>query len=215
MKTKILQVLKQRYSNLGVSEKAFDGVADLLSKTITDESKIEEGVGYAEAFLKAYQSDLDKERGSASQLRKELDDMKRKTEEPKREEPAPPSDTNGEILKQVLEKLNAQGEQLRVLRGEKLHDSKLEQINALLGEKKIPTSFSGMALSGRTFDEGTNVEDLVSNIEEGYKKFQEEVANETFKGGAKPDAGGGSAGDELDALVTQVKEGTQAILNQK
>ena len=215
MKTKILQVLKQKYSNLGVSDKAFDGVADLLSKTITDESKIEEGVGYAEAFLKAYQSDLDKERGSASQLRKELDEMKRKTEEPKREEPAPPSDPSGEILKQVLEKLDAQGKQLRELRGEKLHDSKLEQINALLGEKKIPTSFSGMALSGRTFDESTNIEELVSNIEEGYKKFQEEVANETFKGGAKPDAGGGSAGDELDALVTQVKEGTQAILNQK
>lgn len=215
MKTKILQVLKQRYSNLGVSEKAFDGVADLLSKTITDESKIEEFVGYAESFLKSYQSDLDKERGSASQLRKELDEMKRKTEEPKREEPAPPSDTNGEILKQVLEKLNAQGEQLRVLRGEKLHDSKLEQINAQLVGKNIPTSFSGVALYGRTFDDSTNVEELVSSIEEGYKKFQEEVANETFKGGAKPDAGGGSAGDELDALVTQVKEGTQAILNQK
>nr|DAU00412.1 MAG TPA: hypothetical protein [Caudoviricetes sp.] len=215
MKAKILQALKQRYSNLGVGEKAFDGVADLLSKTITDESKIEEFVGYAESFLKSYQSDLDKERGAASQLRKELDEMKRKKEDPKPEEPAPPSDPNGEILKQVLEKLDAQGKQLRELRGERSHEVKLEQINALLGEKKIPTSFSGMALSGRTFDEGTNVEELVSNIEEGYKKFQEEVANEKFKDGVKPDAGGGGASDELDAIVTQVKEGTQSILNQK
>nr|DAT23055.1 MAG TPA: hypothetical protein [Caudoviricetes sp.] len=216
MKTKILQALKQRYSNLGVGEKAFDGVADLLSKTITEEGKIEEGVGYAEAFLKAYQSDLDKERGSASQLRKELEELKKpKKEEPKKEDPMTPSDPSGEILKQVLEKLDAQGEQLRVLRGEKLHEGKLSQINALLTEKKVPTSFSVMALSGRTFDEGTNIEELVSNIEEGYKKFQEEVANETFKGGAKPDSGGGGTGDELDAIITQTKEGTKSILNEK
>ncbi|EKY02121.1 hypothetical protein HMPREF9134_00507 [Porphyromonas catoniae F0037] len=214
MKTKILQTLKQRYSNLGVSEKAFDGVADLLSKTITEESKIEEGVGYAEAFLKAYQSDLDKERGSASQLRKELEELKK----PKKEEtntPTPPSDPNGEILKQVLETLQAQGKEIQALRGERSHEGKLSQINALLAEKKVPTSFSVMALSGRTFDEGTNIEELVSNIEEGYKKFQEEVANETFKGGAKPDSGGGGTGDELDAIITQTKEGTKSILNEK
>ena len=214
MKTKILQTLKQRYSNLGVSEKAFDGVADLLSKTITEESKIEEGVGYAEAFLKAYQSDLDKERGSSSQLRKELEELRK----PKKEEtntPTPPSDPNGEILKQVLETLQAQGKEIQALRGERSHEGKLSQINALLAEKKVPTSFSVMALSGRTFDEGTNIEELVSNIEEGYKKFQEEVANETFKGGAKPDSGGGGTGDELDAIITQTKEGTKSILNEK
>ena len=55
MKTKILSKLKTKYSNLGFGEKAFDGVADYLSKTVTEESQIEAAIAGVEPLLKAFQ----------------------------------------------------------------------------------------------------------------------------------------------------------------
>lgn len=217
MKTKILQQLKQRYSNLGVSEKAFDGVADFLSKTITEEERIAESVAGAEAFLKAYQSDVDKERTSASALRKELEALKKEAQ-PKPTD-TKPSDNQGneptEREKALLERMDALQSQLGQLVGQRSHEGKMAQITALLGEKKIPESFYTMALSGRTFGEDTNVGELVANIEQGYTKFQDEIANNRFAGAGKPEAGEPSTDDVMASIVKQVNEGTEAILNEK
>ena len=217
MKTKILQQLKQRYSNLGVSEKAFDGVADFLSKTITEEERIAESVAGAESFLKAYQSDVDKERTSASALRKELEALKKEAQ-PKPTDPKP-SDNQGneptEREKKMMQQLEAQQKQIELILGQRSHEGKLAQITALLGEKNIPESFYTMALSGRTFSEDTNVGELVANIEQGYTKFQDESANDRFKGGGKPEAGEPSNDDVMASIVKQVNEGTEAILNEK
>lgn len=217
MKTKILQQLKQRYSNLGVSDKAFDGVADFLSKTITEEERIAESVAGAESFLKAYQSDVDKERTSASALRKELEALKKETQ-PKSTDPKP-NDNQGneptEREKQMMQQLEAQQKQIELILGQRSHEGKLAQITALLGEKNIPESFYTMALSGRTFGEDTNVSELVANIEQGYTKFQDESANDRFKGGGKPEAGEQSDDDVMASIVKQVNEGTEAILNEK
>ena len=217
MKTKILQQLKQRYSNLGVSDKAFDGVAEFLSKTITEEERIAESVAGAEAFLKAYQSDVDKERTSASTLRKELEALKKETQ-PKPTDPKP-NDNQGneptEREKKMMQQLEAQQKQIELILGQRSHEGKLAQITALLGEKNIPESFYTMALSGRTFGEDTNVGELVANIEQGYTKFQDESANDRFKGGGKPEAGEQSGDDVMASIVKQVNEGTEAILNEK
>nr|DAY01228.1 MAG TPA: hypothetical protein [Caudoviricetes sp.] len=217
MKTKILQQLKQRYSNLGVSEKAFDGVADFLSKTITEEERIAESVAGAESFLKAYQSDVDKERTSASALRKELEALKKETQ-PKPTDPKP-SDNQGneptEREKKMMQQLEAQQKQIELILGQRSHEGKLAQITALLGEKNIPESFYTMALSGRTFGEDTNVGELVANIEQGYTKFQDESANDRFRGAGKPEAGEPSNDDVMASIVKQVNEGTEAILNEK
>lgn len=217
MKTKILQQLKQRYSNLGVSEKAFDGVADFLSKTITEEERIAESVAGAESFLKAYQSDVDKERTSASALRKELEALKKEAQ-PKPTDPKP-SDNQGneptEREKKMMQQLEAQQKQIELILGQRSHEGKLAQITSLLGEKNIPESFYTMALSGRTFGEDTNVGELVANIEQGYTKFQDEIANNRFGGAGKPEAGDPSNDDVMASIVKQVNEGTEAILNEK
>lgn len=217
MKTKILQQLKQRYSNLGVSDKAFDGVAEFLSKTITEEERIAESVAGAESFLKAYQSDVDKERTSASALRKELEALKKETQ-PKPTDPKP-SDNQGdeptEREKKMMQQLEAQQKQIELILGQRSHEGKLAQITALLGEKNIPESFYTMALSGRTFGEDTNVGELVANIEQGYTKFQDESANSRFGGAGKPEASEQSDDDVMASIVKQVNEGTEAILNEK
>ena len=80
MKEKILVALKTKYKTFGFGEKAFDGVADYLSKTVTDESQIETAIGGVEGLLKAFQGDIDTVRNAKSGLQKELDELKKKIE---------------------------------------------------------------------------------------------------------------------------------------
>ena len=91
MKTKILSKLKTKYSNLGFGEKAFDGVADYLSKTVTEESQIEAAIAGVEPLLKAFQGDVDKIRTEKSELQKQYDELKAKQDKggdpEKKEEP--------------------------------------------------------------------------------------------------------------------------------
>lgn len=81
MKEKILVALKTKYKTFGFGEKAFDGVADYLSKTVTDESQIETAIGGVEGLLKAFQGDIDTVRNAKSGLQKELDELKKKIED--------------------------------------------------------------------------------------------------------------------------------------
>lgn len=82
MKEKILNALKTKYSNLGLSEKAFDGVAEFYSKTITDESKIEEVVTGAQSMLTVMQGEADRVRGEGqstkAELEKQINDLNEK-----------------------------------------------------------------------------------------------------------------------------------------
>lgn len=75
MKEKIIAGLKTKYSNLGFGQKAFDGVADYLSKTVTDEKQIEPAIGGVESLLKAFQSDIDKVRTEKTTLQSKLDEL--------------------------------------------------------------------------------------------------------------------------------------------
>lgn len=94
MKTKILNALKTNYATLGLGEKAFDGVASFLVKTVTEESQIEEAVKADEvkALLKGFQGETDSLRGKAAQLQKDFDAYrnlhKDKDDDPKDEGPA-------------------------------------------------------------------------------------------------------------------------------
>ena len=74
MKEKIIKELKTRYSNFGLSEKALDGVAAFLEKTIEKEEDISSKCGedHIPVLLKAWQSDLDTLRNENSDLKKRL-----------------------------------------------------------------------------------------------------------------------------------------------
>ena len=47
MKENILKQLKTKYKDLGLSQSALNGVAELLSKTVKEESEIEAAVSIA------------------------------------------------------------------------------------------------------------------------------------------------------------------------
>lgn len=84
MKGKILVALKTKYKTFGFGEKAFDGVADYLSKTITEESQIETAISGVEGLLKAFQGEVDFVRNEKSGLQKQIDELKTNTRENRR-----------------------------------------------------------------------------------------------------------------------------------
>lgn len=86
MKEKIMTALKTKYSNLGFSAKALDGVASVLEKTVTDESQIETAVSGVEPLLKVFQAESDRARTEYNALKGEFEALKEK---------ATPSPANG------------------------------------------------------------------------------------------------------------------------
>ncbi|WP_349932094.1 hypothetical protein [Bacteroides faecis] len=82
MKEKILVALKTKYKTFGFGDKAFDGVADYLSKTVTEESQIETATSGVEGLLKAFQGDIDTVRNEKTGLQKQLDELRKKIENP-------------------------------------------------------------------------------------------------------------------------------------
>lgn len=78
MKQKILEALKTKYAKLGFGQKAFDGVADYLSKTVTKEEEIETAIAGVEGLLKAFQSDADKTRTEKSEAERKIAELEAK-----------------------------------------------------------------------------------------------------------------------------------------
>jgi len=97
MKTKILNALKTEYSKLGLGDKAFDGVASFLEKTITDENDIItsiKGDGVV-ALLKSIQGESDSLRNARVKAERDLEDYKKShpdstPKEPEQKEPEKP-----------------------------------------------------------------------------------------------------------------------------
>ena len=210
MKAKILDALKTKYSSSGLSSNAFDGVAEVISKTITEESQIDAAIDSVEPFVKAYQSDVDKERSASAKLKKELEDAK-KQPEPKKETQAVEEPETPPYMAKLLERLDNQDRLLQQMAGEKVHTSKLEQINSMLKEKNVPETFSSPALHGRTFGEDFNVEELVSSIEAGYNAHRDAMANESFAGGKAPEKGSGGNESPLDSIVDMINQETEKL----
>ena len=78
MKQKIIAALKTRYKNIGLGEKAFDGVAAFLEKTVTKEEDIEAAVAGDDvaALVRAIQGDQDSLRARNTELQRSLDELR-------------------------------------------------------------------------------------------------------------------------------------------
>lgn len=106
MKQKIIAALKTRYKNIGLGEKAFDGVAAFLEKTVTKEEDIEAAVAGDDvaALVRAIQGDQDSLRARNTELQRSLDELRvagsGKTD-PKPGEGSKDSDTLGKLLKRI------------------------------------------------------------------------------------------------------------------
>jgi hypothetical protein len=75
MKKKILEALKNKYKNLGLGDKAFDGVATYIEPSVKEDTDIETAIAGVEVLLKAFQGEVDKLRTEKTAAEKSAADL--------------------------------------------------------------------------------------------------------------------------------------------
>jgi hypothetical protein len=184
MKTKILNALKTEYAKMGLGDKAFDGVASFLVKTITKEEDID-GVIKSEDtrnLLKAFQGESDSLRNRAAQLQKDLDAYKQShpDKDPDEGKKDPPEEGKGN--KDLLDKLEALTRRLDERDAKDREAATIASVKASVRES-CPDE-RALKLTEKLF----SVKDGESN-EDAAKRFKDEYdanVKEYFGGGIAP-----------------------------
>jgi len=203
MKAKILNALKTKYANLGLGDKAFDGVASFLEKTITKEEEIE-GVITREdtaTLLKSIQGETDSLRTKHAQAVKDFEDYKKlhPDTKPDKDKDKDKDDPNEPEWAKELRKQN---EAILAAQAKREKDEKdattLASVKSAL-EKAGCTNAGilNLTLKGFALKENEKEEDAVKRVTEEYNAN----IKATFGEGVVPPAGGGT--QTLDAKAAR------------
>lgn len=201
MKGKILNALKTKYSNLGFGDKAFDGVASYLSGSVTEESQIETAIAGVESLLKSFQGEADKVRGEKSNLQKELDELKKKSETKPNETT---KDEEPEWAKKLRESFEGVTTKVAQFEQQTAAEKRNTEIIAKAKEYGIPENF----ISRLNISQDANLDDYM-------KEVKQEFANIGFEGVKSPDAGGGDQKTDSEEIAAAIAKGTKEIVEQK
>lgn len=205
MKGKILVALKTKYKTFGFGDKAFDGVADYLSKTVTEESQIETAISGVEGLLKAFQGDIDTVRNEKSGLQKQLDELKTKIENPN---PNPKLEEKKDDVPAWAQALIDSNKSLltevSTLKQEKLQATRQEQIMAKAKEYGIPKNYAKRCAIKDDED-----------LDVYFKDLKQEFANDGFEGVTPPESAETKIEKENESIASLINEGTKTIVESK
>ena len=207
MKGKILVALKTKYKTFGFGDKAFDGVADYLSKTVTEESQIETAISGVEGLLKAFQGDIDTVRNEKSGLQKQLDELKNKIENPNPNPNPKPEDKKDDVpawAQALIDSNKNLSTELSALKQEKLQATRQEQIMAKAKEYGIPETFAKRYAIPDDAD-----------LDTFFKDAKQELANIGFSGVNPPESAETKIEKENESIAGMISEGTKTIVESK
>lgn len=208
MQTKYLSALKTKYASFGLSKEALDRVALQRVKTIANESEIDSDVANAETMLlimKEIQGSADSQRNRASQIQKELDDLKKTlpSNEPPQNEPDNALAAEIKALKEIVSGFQAEVEASK----KKAHsDAILAEVHEKMKSKGCTNDFIRTStLSGVTIGES----DTADSIADKYKSLYDENCKKVFGAGYVPPKGNNvNEGGEVNyaAMVEGLKQ---------
>lgn len=207
MKEKILVALKTKYKTFGFGDKAFDGVADYLSKTVAEESQIETAISGVEGLLKAFQGDIDTVRNEKSGLQKQLDELKTKIENPNpnpNPNPEDKADMATIIANAVSAAVKPLSDELAQFKAEKSQATRQEQIMAKAKEYGIPETFAKRYAIPDDAD-----------LDTYFKDVKQEFANIGFSGVNPPESAEVKIEKEAESIANMISEGTKTIVESK
>lgn len=203
MKENIKNALKTNYANLGLSDKAFDGVASFLAKTITKEEEID-GVIKSEdtkSLLKAFQGESDSLRNRAAQLEKDFNAYK-EAHPDKSGSPAPePSKKEPEEEPAWAKKLREQNE--KILARQAADDAARalkDNLSAVEGKLKSAGCTNPGILKGVLKGFSLEKEETVDQAAARLKAEYDASYKETFGAGPVPPVGMPAFGDAKTAV---------------
>lgn len=212
MKQKILEALKTKYAKLGFGQKAFDGVADYLSKTVTKEEDIETAIAGVEGLLKAFQSDADKTRTEKSEAERKLAELEAKVKAlggapDDKDEPDNKGGDDKDVpawAKALVDANKALTERLNKLDVERTATTRKKQLSEIIG--KLPES---LRKGYERIAVDTMTEDEFNALKEETGKEVEAIASEMKSKGAVFGRPGARAGNQRNDTLT--KEQLEAI----
>lgn len=205
MKEKILEALKTKYSHLGFGQKAFDGVAAYLEKTVADESQLETVIAGVEPLLKAFQSDIDKMRTEKSALQLQVEELK------KQQAAGGGGQDNREPEKMAFDPEAFKAELLKTFREEQAaamqQAQQVAQRNAAIVSKAkefgIPEKFAVKLSIAQDAD-----------LDEYFKSVKQDMADAGFEFSEPPTQGGGMSDNGSD-IAKLIGKGTEQIVKSK
>lgn len=209
MKEKITTALKTKYTNLGFGPKAFDGVADYLSKTVTEESQIETAIAGVEPLLKAFQSDTDKVRTEKSELQRQLDEVRKAAPVPgggqSKIEPEgfDAESFKKQLLEEIKQTFNPIQERVQGFEAAQAAAKRSADIAAKAKEYGIP----------ETIVAKLNIAED-ANLDEYMKGMKQDFVNVGLEFSEPPAIGGGLAPEGSD-IASLIATGTKQIVEQK
>lgn len=209
MKEKILSALKNKFKNLGFGERAFDGVADYLAQTVTEETEIDNALSGVEPLLKAFQGDIDKR---VNTYKSELEKLKSKgnpNQERGADDPGEPeNDKTHPEIKSLMNMVSQLTGAVQGLVEKDKHNTLQQKWNEAVKEKGIKNQKlieKWMPQKEEDFDTA------LSDLESFHKDFAVEDANGRSPG--KPAGSGGvPAGSKKgEALLDKWVESTKPL----
>ena len=200
MKEQIKNALKTEYAKMGLGDKAFDGVASFLVKTINQAEEID-GVIKSEdtkSLLKAFQGESDSLRNRAAQLEKDFNAYKEKHPE---QMPNPNPNPNQEDEPEWAKKLREQQEVIaaRFAREDQekaLKAARLTVESKLKSEGCTNAGILNLTLKGFTLGEKETMDEAVARLKGEYNASYKE----TFGDGPMPGVGTPAFGDTKTAV---------------
>jgi len=205
VKTKLLEALKTKNKTLGFSDKALDGVAEYLSKSVTKDEEVDATVAGAEPLLKAFQGDLDKRVTDAivtakAQWEKENSKPPTKKEETKTEKKEIGDEP--EWVKSIKTSIEAMTSKVTAIEQVNLMQGQHSKIKAKFEEAKVPEIYFGKLMAGKTFKDDAEIETFTNEIVTGWEQIKQINANEGLGQTHIPLLGG----KQQDGVSSKVQE---------
>ena len=178
MKDKILNALKTTYANLGLGDKAFDGVASFLEKTITDEKDIATRIkgDDVEVLLKSIQSETDSLRTARTKAEKDLVDYKKShPDAPEKDveegDEGSKGDATASALKELLEKVAALESRNAELDRKARRNEVVSGLRSALKAANCKSDpIIDLVLSSAAIGDGDTVESLAETMKSAYQE---------------------------------------------
>lgn len=204
MKEKILVALKTKYKTFGFGDKAFDGVADYLSKTVTEESQIETAISGVEGLLKSFQGDIDTVRNAKSGLQKELDELKKKIENADKDKDKDKDKDVPSWAQALIDSNKSLSEKLSAYEAEKAQAQRNSQISEVAKKYGIPE----FMLKDRNIPENTDLDTY-------FKDMKQDMSNNGFQFSKAPETAEQKQEKEASEFAKMIEADTKSIVEQQ
>lgn len=139
MKQKILESLKTKYSNLGLSEDTLGSMADVLALSVTSEDGIDKAVDGVSGFLKALQSKADRMRSESAKkvadLQSEIAKLQKGNDgNGAKPEPKPEPQQGGmpDWAKSLIDTISTIGDEVKSIKTERTTENRRAQFDSVI-----------------------------------------------------------------------------------